>query len=166
MTNSKRQVERIRTDLEIDEHLPMQETGWKIQLAGLIFIFTLVFTAAIGLYGDGLASTKKLVNNNVVIEYQRFYRFESSMDIKVNVGSAVNDVVVSFPAEYLKNLHVESIVPEPDGNAFKNHRVEYTFKGKDSMFITFYFVPQKAGTLKGYVQVNETRFDINHFIFP
>ena len=166
MAKSKRQVERIHTDLEIDEHLPMQETAWKIQLAGIVFIFALVFTAAIGLYGDGITSNKKLAENNIVVEYERFYRFESRMDLKVAVASAANDLVVSFPAEYLKNFQVESIVPEPYGNAFKNHQVEYTFKGKDSMFITFYFVPQKAGSIKGHIRVNENEFDINHFIFP
>ncbi len=62
-------VERVKTELEIEEHLSMQERGWRVQTIGMYFIFAMVVAAAAGLYGDGVISKKRVTKNATVIEH-------------------------------------------------------------------------------------------------
>ena len=164
---NKDSIERVSTELEIDEQLDLHKKGWKAQRAGLMFMFILVLLAAAGLFGDGLLSKNKMSGNNVTIEAERFYRYEARMKLKIKVMEAAGDqTVISFPSSYLKDLEIESIVPEPDANSISGNSVQYVFKGKGNLSATFYFVPQKFGKLEGVVGVNEHAFLLNHFIFP
>ncbi|MBD0294127.1 MAG: hypothetical protein ICV84_02845, partial [Flavisolibacter sp.] len=56
MSQQKHTVEEVKTDLEIDEDLDLHEKGWKLQRFGWFFIFALVILAALGVFGDGIAS--------------------------------------------------------------------------------------------------------------
>jgi hypothetical protein len=166
MTKNKGSVEHISTDLQIDEKIRMQENGWKVQAAGLIFILVLVLSAAIGLFGDGVISKKKLAENSIEIEYQKFYRFEARMELKIKSENATEGLMISFPNSYLEHFEIESILPEPSSNKFESDKVQYRFAGKDHIDVTFYLIPRKVGNIEGSLQVSENQFQINHFIFP
>ena len=72
MKQKDSEVEQVKADLDIEEHLSMQEKGWRIQLFGLCGIFGLMLTAAIGLYGDGFVSKKTIDQNEIKVEYQEY----------------------------------------------------------------------------------------------
>lgn len=164
---NKDSIERVATDLEIDEQLDLHTTGWKAQRIGLAFMFLLVLLAAIGLFGDGLLSKSKFSEHNIAIESQRFFRYEARMPLKIKVeNNAASETTVSFPNYYLDELEIESIIPEPYANNFLNDQVQYVFKGGGNINITFYLVPQNFGKLEGSVTVNDQPFLLNHFIFP
>ena len=124
-------VERVKTNLEIEEHLSMQERGWKVQKVGLYFIFAMVLAAAVGLYGDGPLSKRKLSQNNATVEFERFYRFEAQMELKVEVNAFTNadGLSVMFPAKYLDHFQVESILPEPEKTVVEGDQLVYLFSG-------------------------------------
>ena len=166
--SGKESVERVKTDLEIEEHVSMHERGWKIQAIGLYLILALVLTAAVGLYGDGLISKKKVSENTATVEYQRFYRFQARMQLKfeLNIPAGGTEVIVSFPGKYLESFQVDSILPEPEKNVMKGERVEYHFNGTGSSTITFFLIPQSIGAIGGSIEVDNSRFELNHFIFP
>jgi hypothetical protein len=165
MAKSKNSVERVASDLQIDEHIGMQESGWKMQAVGLGFIFMLVVLGAIGVFGDGIASRRKVTKSEVEVEYQRFYRFEARMELTVKVNSD-RGASISFPNAYLKNFEVASIRPEPQTSTFNKAHVQYRFQGKDAMIITFFLIPRTIGSCENTIQVNESTFLLNHFIFP
>jgi hypothetical protein len=160
-------VERVDTDLEIDEHLPMQERGWKVQAIGLYLIFALVLTAAAGLYGDGVLSKVTLQQNETTVTFDRFYRFEAQMAVSVSSDhKAGDDLVISLPVRYLKEFKIESILPEPDENVFNSSHIEFRFRGTGPTNVTFYLVPRKVGSIDGAIQVNGNQFALHHFIYP
>ncbi len=163
----KEVVEQATTDLQLDEYLPQQIKGWKVQSVGLIFIFALMSSAAIGLFGDGVISTRKISQGQATIQYDRFYRVEARMELKVEAINRENDnVVVIIPNTYLQRFNVEAIVPEPAANKAENGHVKYLFEGSGPMAITFYLIPEKAGPANGQLRVNEEEFMVNHFIYP
>jgi hypothetical protein len=166
MSRQNDQIESVKPELEIDEQIALHHTGWKFQLGGMIFMFTVVLLAAIGMFGNGLLSKVKESSNEIIFEYDRFFRHEAIMEVKIHVDKTENDTQISFPATYLKNFEIESIVPEPFGNTTENGQVNYTFKGSGPCDVTFYLVPQKAGKMDGSVTINEKKFAVNHFIFP
>jgi hypothetical protein len=166
MAKNKTTVEQVTTDLQMDEQIQMQENGWKFQAIGLLFIIALVLAAALGLFGDGILSQKKQASNDIQIEYERFYRFEARMPVKIKVEDTGVRLMVSFPNSYLQNFEIESILPEPNNNTFEGDRVQYEFDGKDRMNVTFYLIPRKVGNFQSSIEVNQSHFQINHFIFP
>jgi hypothetical protein len=160
-------IERVNTDLEIDEHLLMQERGWKMQAIGMYLILAIVLTAALGLYGDGPIS-KRTIENIATVEYQRFYRFQSRMALKVQMDNTNNPkgLAVMFPTKYLRHFQVDSVLPEPEKTIINGDQIQYQFNGKGNIMITFYLIPQRIGTIDGSMEVNNNRFVVNHFIFP
>lgn len=165
MKKNNSTVEKVHADLNIDEHLKMQEKGWQIQAVGMLCMFVFILSAALGLYGDGIVSHQNLNKNEANIEYDRFFRFEAKMDFKVKTTS-VGNTSISFPTEYLNSFEISSIVPEPNESRFSDARVEYVFHGGDAAEITFYLIPQEFGRIQGSVKVNENVFAVNHLIFP
>jgi len=159
-------VEHVKTDLEIDEHLPMQERGWNVRKIGLFFIMAMVLIAAVGFYGDGPVSKRKVGNSISSVEYQRFYRFQARMELTAKVNGNDNRVSVTFPGKYLEHFQVESIIPEPEKNIMKGDKLQYLFNGSGDFTITFYFVPRSIGEIDGSIEINDNRFELNHFIFP
>lgn len=165
MKRKKLTVEEVRPDLDIDEHLQMQERGWSFQRVGLYCILIFVVTAAAGLYGNGFASKKILREGGTSIEFEQFFRHEAKMQLKI-ITNSDKKVILSFPAEYLSHFEIEAIVPDPGESSFESGDVKYSFTGDDSKTITFYVVPQDVGNVKGTVKVDEHVFTINHLIFP
>lgn len=161
-------VERVKTGLEVDEHLPMQERAWKWQAIGLYFILAMVLTAAAGLYGDGPISKKSVGESMATVEYQRFYRFQSRMELKVKLTKTnnANNVTVTFPVEYLQHFKVDSVLPEPEKNMVNGGELQYYFNGTGNFDIIFNLIPQSIGAIDGSLEVNKSRFELNHFIFP
>ena len=127
MAQQNHEIEEVKTTLQLDEHLDLHKKGWVAQVIGLTFIFLLVTAAALGLFGDGLLSTVKNESAGSRIEYDRFFRFEARMEILVEVTNTNSGATVSIDNDYLRDIRVESIVPEPLGNKINNGRVEYTF---------------------------------------
>ena len=158
-------IEKVRVDLDIDEHLSMQENGWKFQAVGMYLILVFVLSAAFGLYGDGVTSKRNLTKPEAAIEYDRFYRLQAKMHLKINATNKQN-LTVSFPANYLNHFEVASILPEPGATHFEDGHIQYVFNGRGAREITFYLIPQEVGHVEGSIKINEDLFTIQHFIFP
>jgi hypothetical protein len=159
-------IERTTSDLAIEEHLHLHERGWIVQKAGLTLLIGLVLCCGLGLFGDGLASKRKLRVNEVEIEFQRFYRFEAPMDVKVEMNSNKVGNIISFPSGYLKNFKIESIAPEPSDNKFNGEHVEYYFDGNGRILVTFHLIPKTIGNIAATINVNQKPVTISHFIYP
>jgi hypothetical protein len=165
--SSKHSVEKVTTSLEIDENIALHEKGWKVQRVGWGFIFFFVLLAAFGLFGNGIFSRRMKSMNNVEVEFQRFFRQEARMELKIRFkGRETHSPVVSFPNEYLKQFRIESILPEPKENMVLGERISYWFAGNGPMQISFYLVPQSTGNVKGELLLNNERFLIDHLIYP
>lgn len=158
---------QLKHDLDIDEKIKEHILGWKVQTFGLIFIFFIVISAALGLYGDGIVSKKKITSQANAVGYDRFLRFQSRMPLKIEISPTTPDkTVIGFSNSYLEQFRVESIVPEPAEVAMHGEKILYTFENTGPFTVVFYLVPQHFGGVEGTLNINENIFPINHFIFP
>jgi hypothetical protein len=167
MSTRENKAESVKTDLEIEEDLPLHEKGWRVQRGGWIFIFVLTVAAAFGVFGDGLASKKTLRDDGTLVEYDRFYRHEARMELKIHLENSGSDTAhVSFTNNYLKDFKIESILPEPGSSRVQGGRVHYFFDGNGPMDITFYCTPRAFGTTDGRIGIGNKEYPISHFIYP
>jgi hypothetical protein len=167
MAGQKHMVEVIKPQMEIDESLDLQERGWVIQRIGWVLLYAFLIIAALGLFGEGVLSKKSINESAASIEYEKFFRYEGRMEIKVDVSrSTGNQTIVAFPNNYLKHFQIVSILPEPKENRVQGNKVNYIFEGTAPMNIVFYLVPKQVGQISGELTVNNDTFNLSHFIYP
>lgn len=160
-------IEIVKTDLQIKEELDAHRRGWTAQRVGLTLMYLLVIAAAVGLFGDGLASAKTESSQQITVESERFYRFQAPMPLQIMVtNTSGSNITIAFPNDYFRHFEVRSIVPEPTENEFINDHVHYTFDATGDADITFYLIPLERGRIRGVLNVNDEQFQLNHFIFP
>ena len=163
----KQTVEQVETDLEINEDIPLHEKGWIWQRIGWFLILLLVILAATGFFGDGVVSKKTISGSHTTLAYERFYRQEARMEIKVGLRQPGGTLAaVSFPNSYLEQFRIESIQPEPKEILLRGNSTHYLFPGTDSMTLVFYLVPQSSGSVSGTIGINNRPYPITHFIYP
>jgi len=162
----KSDFEIIKPDLEINEYAGAHKRGFKIQKIGILAILAIVLLAVLGLFGDGVLSKRTGNSKSAKVEYQRFYRFEARMEVKIDLLAFENSNVVSFPKEYLKAFQIESITPSTESTNFKGNRAEFVFNGPGNGIITFYMIPKEVGSIRGELLVNDESLEVSHFIFP
>ncbi len=161
---SKQAVEKINTDLQIDEGVSLHQKGWLVQRIGWVIIFTIPLLGAFGMYGEGWISNRQKEKGSVKAEYERFYRYEKEMQIRVT--SAGHMPQISLPQDYLKHFRVVRIIPEPEQRLAENGNIVYRFGGTDNRSVSIYVIAQTYGNLRGTMAVNNQEFSIHHFIFP
>ena len=159
-------IEIVKTELQINEELDAHKTGWAVQAVGIVLLYVFIVLAAAGLFGDGIASKTTESANGVTVESERFYRFEARMEVKLKIPDAQGEVEVAFPNDYLADMRVESILPEPEETRQEEGKVVYTFAGTGPRDITFFLIPQSFGSVQGNLTVGENDFLLKHFIYP
>jgi len=161
-----RDIETVKTGLQIEEELDTHRTGWTVQRVGFVFIFLLVFAAAAGLFGNGPLSKTNTSAEQVTVESERFFRYQSPMPLKISAPASGNKITVSFPNPYLERFEVKAIQPEPLESKFANGQVEYSFEASGKADIVLYLIPQERGNINGTIQVNDQSILLKHFIYP
>jgi hypothetical protein len=164
--SKKNKVERVKHTIELDDKIDFHVKGWKIQRVGWVIIFTLMLAAALGVFGEGIVSKRKVDLGNAQVRYDRFFRYEAEMMLQFMISKGADSSLISFSQDYLKSFRIEQIVPEPKENYIQSGKVYYVFSGSAPMNIAFYVVPEKAGSLQGEVGVNDASFDLSQFIYP
>lgn len=159
-------LERIHSELQLEEHIPKQEQGFRFQAVGIGLILAIVLFAAIGVFGDGMLSSRSDVKENVKISYEAFYRHEAKMDLTLEVNNPTGEVLISLPNDYLSKVEVVSIKPQPVSSRQENGKVTYTFHATGNTQVNFKFQPNSTGSIDAMIQVNQQSFSISHFIYP
>jgi hypothetical protein len=159
-------VERVKHTMELDDKIDMHKKGWKIQRVGWVVILALMFAAALGVFGEGVASKRQVDLGNAQVKYDRFFRYEAEMMLQFMIREGSDSALISFSQDYLKGFRIEQIVPGPKENYMHSGKVYYVFKGSAPMKIVFYMVPEQAGSVNGEVGVNDARFNLSQFIYP
>ncbi|SFC35915.1 hypothetical protein SAMN05421747_10983 [Parapedobacter composti] len=159
-------IERVDHSLELEEKLDHQIKGWKVQrICGVLLLILIVFTA-LGLFGSGILSEREVKKNNMVVQYERFLRYENETTIGwlVRGQDRINFLI---PQQYLNKFKVEKIVPDNYETILADGYIGYTFKvSTGETAIRFYLTPKKAGTMVDVWKVNGQSFEIAHFIYP
>ncbi|WP_353130135.1 hypothetical protein [Parapedobacter pyrenivorans] len=160
-------VEKIKHSLELDEKLSHQVKGWNAQKIGGMVIVLIIVLTALGLFGNGLLSSKKVVQHGANLQYERFLRYEKEADIRWWVSGG-RETTFRIPVQYLDYFKIENVVPEGYETHISGGYLTYTFSTDQpaATIVHFYLMPQKIGNITGAWKVNDRDFRITHFIYP
>lgn len=170
MTNLKRVG-----DLEIDQDLDYQERWWIIQRIGWLVMGLVILAGLLGFLGTGLFSNASSGEQDdpLWLEYERFGRFQSQTKLRLHLGTnavRAGKVRVWLNREYLENVQLQQVTPEPESVEAQSDRFVYTFqtpKQDQPTTVTFYLQPDQIGSLPGLAGL-ETQQPIrfNQLIYP
>jgi hypothetical protein len=162
-------------DIDINQDLAFQRTCWTAQRIGWIAMALLVLSALLGLFGRGLFSHTLIRDPSIPlsVEYERFGRYQSPLTLRVHVNpgaSAVGTVGLWFSQDFLRNVRIQSITPQPDRAELSPNGTVYIFglaqrnQGGEAIV---HFEPLIIGALSGKVGLTESHtIAFTQWIYP
>jgi hypothetical protein len=127
-------VSRKRT-LEIDEDITFQRKEWLAQRVGVGVLFAFVLAALLGLTGMGGPLSHGVAGDSgapVQVEYDRIVRRGSTATIKVHLRDISGEPRVWIADEYVQQVRIESIEPEPQLVSIEAGRRVYAIRTTSS----------------------------------
>lgn len=160
--------------LQIEENERFEQRDWQAQRVGWVVIGLTVLAALAGLLGPGPLSTTSATSadGHVTVEYRRFARHGGDATLRVEIaGPALegDEVEVALPREYLSQVDVESLVPEPAEARLDGSMVRYTFAVSDSSetaLLTFVLKPEALWAQSLLVEVAGRELTLRQFLYP
>ena len=123
----------------------------------------LVVTALLGVFGQGWLSQGTAANpsGSLWVEYERFGHWEATLTMRIHVDSsaAVNGVTrVRLDQQYVANLQIEALAPEPESAEASAASVTYGFRTPDAdqhALITLHAKMRRFGAFLVKVQAGD-----------
>ena len=151
--------------MEMQDEIELHKKGWVAQRIGWVLLALILIAASLGFFGNGLVSKRYLSDEIASVSYERFGRFETPIEMKVN-ANIKNKLELKIPQAYLRKMELDKIVPQPEEQRIENDNMIFSFAANDLAQVTVYFLPQATGTISTSVDINGRTFNISHFIYP
>ena len=164
--------------IQLDEDHCFQHRMWRIERIGWWGIAAVVLAAAAGLFGHGPLSRATLhVADSITpspgmsLDYERFGRAHGESQMRLTgPPDRIDDGTFSvwFSREYLGEVEVLRITPDPAAQELASNGMRYHFRVQDgSPAVTFRFKPQRPGRLSGQVRLNDgPPANFQQWLFP
>jgi hypothetical protein len=162
------------SSLQINHDLKHEELEWKIERVGWILMALTLLAAMAGLLGTGALSRAKAGQDDLLsVEYSRFARYQApdSLRVRVNPGVSRNGKVrLWLDSEYIQNIELKHIDPEPERVEAGPERFTYTFNfsgdGQATTLI-FHFEPNNFGRMSAAIGLGDgPPLAFTQFIYP
>ncbi|MFL5740843.1 MAG: hypothetical protein ACJ75B_11540 [Flavisolibacter sp.] len=159
------ELEKIEHPLELEEDIPLQSKAWRLRRIAWCMLFAFVIAAAVGFFGTGTISHKKITTGTDTLQYEHFLRNEAQTEIKIQTQPAAV-TSVSIPLQYMKHFQLEKVFPETNQVFEANGMINYLFTAKGNYHIGFYLLPQTVGDVNGEIIINNKLYSFSQFIYP
>ena len=153
-------------ELELEEDLKWTERSWVIQRVGWVLLLLFVTSAALGVFGTGIASKVHKQSGEYSVEYERFGRFQMPQEIKIMAPSRKGKVVITVPQTFTENYEIPSSIPQPQQQSFNNSLLTLEYPSNGPVLIMFEVEAEKTGNHTADLFVNDQVFSISQFIYP
>ena len=158
---------------EIEQDLAFQEREWRWERISWLVIALILIAALMGLFGHHPFAriTSQTLNGQVVIDYERYGRYDSSAQIVIKSTPAYahnNMVHVWLDAEYLDAINVISASPWPlRGEAREGERAFVFHTDGRPFSVTLSIQFHSIGLVRGRVRVDEQEpLSLTHMVWP
>lgn len=158
--------------LEIDEDLALQRVQWRVERIGWVLLAAAVVAALLGLFGPGPISLTAQSSADVEVRYNRFARLGSplTLDITLRPEPGATEVEVALSRDYLEQVQVEGVTPEPDSVRSQALDLVYVFgvgPGAEEVDLTFDFTVATIGPAVGSIGPPDgERVTVSHLFYP
>lgn len=162
-------------DLELEQDLEFQRKSWRFQRIGWAALALLLLAAFLGLFSSGPLSSQTAGDDASAlwIEYERFARRLTPSDLYVHIRTdAIAEQKASFwfDSDYVRNLEVSSVSPQPTSVVADGDRYVYKFDVKrpnEDFVVAFRVRPVALWQISAQAGVAETAtVAFTQFVYP
>lgn len=137
---------------------PPHPAAWRAQRIGWVLLGMFVVAAALGVFGDGPASTQRVADagGQFTLEYERFARIDAPVQMRIEIAphAGARNIELWLAREYAHHIEIETISPQPVSTAAGREALFYRFRVIDApTTITFSYKPRTAGRLHAAIGV-------------
>ncbi|HZW10508.1 MAG TPA: hypothetical protein VFF69_11455 [Phycisphaerales bacterium] len=158
--------------MQVHQDLPHERLEWKLERVGWVVMALALLAALAGLLGPGPLSraTAGQDGSPLWVQYNRLARYQAPESLQVHIGPGAargGTIRVWLSREYVRNMELNNIDPEPESVEVGPERSTYTFNLSDSdqpSILMFRFEANRFGKmpaalgLEGGPQVAFTQF--------
>lgn len=123
--------------------------------------------ATLGFAGPGPLSHRRVSTSdgNLRVEYHRFIRYQTPYEVDVDLRQNGGQASVSIARDYLKEVEVQFINPQPVAVSEDAEWITYSFRGSDVEAI-FTFESQRFGSSKLKLKTGDQQtLELKQFVF-
>jgi hypothetical protein len=149
---------RTRPKETLDTNSRFHEREWHIQRGGWILVAIFLALAFAGLFGGGPLSRAQAVNAQGRIDYERFVRNGSPVELLITPARGARHGIskVEITADFAETFRIESITPEPAGVTLSGRQLVYKFAATEpGAAISFHLDPQRLWLHRATVQIDD-----------
>jgi hypothetical protein len=155
--------------LEIDENFEHHVRMWRIKRVCWGVMALLIAAALIGFLGPGpYSETSAQGPAGLHIEYQRIARYHAPAHFNLKVPGGKDDLEISVPAKFVKEIELEHIDPEPKEMRLSGEKHTWIFPRQESSSeVMIHYRPQAFGKKQINVDVKGAgTLEIQQFVMP
>lgn len=161
-------------NLQINADLEYQEKAWRVERVAVVVGTLFLLAAALGLFGRGPLSEGEAGTRGgpLQLDYERFTRVGAQSDLTARIGPVGlpgTRIELAISGEYLEDMEVQQVLPDPDSVEVGSERVTYTFAAADApevREIKFRMQPREIGLHRAEVAVGDTRLEFSQLAYP
>ncbi len=162
-------------DLQIEEDIAFQKRQWVVQRFGRYGMYLFVLAAALGFFGEGILSQKKIQHGILEVDYERFSRFQKNSIFKIKIA-AQNSVesphrTIWINNDFLKDIKIENIDPQPShvqADSLGHNYIFETSKAGEALSVFFHFRYQRPGSYTALIRTDEKSGEVflRQLVYP
>lgn len=165
----------LHGDLQLEEDHAFQRRGWIAQRIAWAFMLLILITAVLGVFGSGVLSDASIADEYecLSIDYQRFGRRQADQTMTVRAAcrkADQNELSLWLDRDYISQIEIESITPEPKESQISTDRLTYLFPISDQSgpkTVTIRFKPKRAGCMKAKVGMDRgPDLEFTQYVYP
>lgn len=152
----------------IEQDTKFQEREYRFEVWGRWLVGTVILSAVLGLYGDGVFSKARETFSAGEIEHTRSGRRNSEMEYNLRIDSPNNPVLFSIPNTFLREIDIVEIIPDPlvEGGP-ETTRFSFANGEKKGLKVRFVYEPKVSGRLEAaFLLDSKEKVSFTQFIFP
>lgn len=152
--------------------LTHERAVWKVEHWGWATFALIILAALTGLFGQGPVARAKAQNSQIVVEYDRFVRYQAPAHLKVHLrnGGGSSMPALWIGREFLDRVEVERISPEPERVKLAKDGLIYIFdmaQTNESAKVTVDFKPAGYGNTRVALRlVDGSQVQFTQFFYP
>lgn len=150
---------------QIEQNYSFEKREQKLRKVFYVVFILFIIAGILGLFGNGVLSKKHLEEEAFSLEYQSLIRTATPSKLEFVSKIGQTPLSISFGKDYLRNIEVQNIVPQPDSVGVTKNELIYHFAAEKGGLISFYVEPAGIGPQSMEVGVNDKALRLNQFVY-
>jgi hypothetical protein len=159
-----------KQEIDIGEDLTQQRKVWVIERVSWTLGAIVILGALLGFAGHGKFSDREVTapESSLVVSYQRFERYHAQTLLSLRLADVEEgETRVRIGQEFLGNIEVMRIEPEPERVELDTDFMTYVFNANTPGLILFHYKPVNPGPMQIEIGLaDEPLQRLPQFVYP